>query len=272
MKKFLLFSLIMFVAAPIYAQSNIDYSLFEKKTYKKYGTELPYRIIYPEKMKRNQKYPVVLVLHGMGNRGDDNEKQLSLGGKLFIDPQNRKDFPCFAIYPQAPMSSAFVRVKEGNEYLPGGWQKFTTEAINSDKLSVDLTVYGKMAYELVENLCKEKYVDTDRIYIAGVSMGAFTTYQLIAEHPDTFAAAVAICGATPLSDVKSWGEKVPIWMFHGEKDRVVPVDASRGVYDTLETMGVENYKYTEYEGMGHGVWFKAFAEPDFLKWLFMFEK
>ena len=273
MKKILFIAFVLFVSMPVFAQKQeTDYPLFERKVYKKNGVELPYRIMYPEKMKKSQEYPVVLFLHGMGRCGDDNEFQLGLAGNLFENPKNRKEFPCIAVYPQAPKGSAFVKVAENGKILLGGWSKFNSEGIRADNLSVELTEYGKMAYELVEDLCKKKYVDTDRIYIAGVSMGAYTTYKLLAEHPDTFAAGIVICGASSLSGVDTWGNKVPVWIFHGEKDKIVPVESAREVAKKLDSMGMKNYKFTEYKDMGHGVWGKAFSEPDFMSWMFVNRK
>lgn len=245
LKKNLLMTVLLLFTIGLFAQKSIDFSIFEKRQYEKNGVVLPYRIMYPEQMKKGEKYPLVLMLHGMGRCGNDNEGQLNLGGTMFMNKDNRNNFPCIVIYPQAPKTTPFVRVNEEGGDLPGGWQKFDKEGIKSKGLSVELSEYGEMAFELVEQLRKSKNVDNQRIYIAGVSMGAFTTYQLIAKHPDVFAAAITICGATPLNCVEEWGNKVPIWIFHGEKDKVVPVDAARGVYDKLEKMGVENYKYTE---------------------------
>ena len=250
---------------PLAAQ---DLGLYEKQEYRNYGATLPYRILWPKDMKQGVQYPLVLNLHGMGNRGGDNEKQLSLGGGLFVRATARNKYPAIVLYPQAPESSAFVRIKEGAKALPGGWQKFTDAGMAKGDLSVELTIYGEMVKELLRQLIDAGSVDVKRIYLTGVSMGGFTAYKFIADDPDLFAGAIIMAAGTPLPDIDKWAGKTPVWIHHGAGDKVVPVDAARAVVKILKERKVANYKYSEYPDVAHGCWVNAFADPDYLPWLF----
>jgi len=253
--------------------SSVDLSPFLVKEYKKDGLTLPYRILYPENMQKGGKYPLFLFLHGMGKRGTDNVQQLDRGGELFLTPENRTAYPCVALYPQAPKTSAFVEiVGEGNVVATSGFTKFVQEQGNKSKLSVRISPYGQMVLDVVNQLIASGIIDTNRIYISGSSMGGFSTYQFITQYPELFAAAAPIAGATDLSTMSAWAGKVPIWIFHGADDPTVPVSGDRAVVAKLKEMGVTNFKYTEYPKTGHDSWTQAFAEPDYLKWFFSHSK
>jgi predicted peptidase len=98
-------------------------------------------------------------------------------------------------------------------------------------------------------------------------MGGIGTYDLLWHRPNTFAAAVPICGGGALGQVKNWAKTVPVWMFHGDKDGAVNVNYSRTMAAELKKQGA-NVKYTEYWGVGHNSWEYAFAEPELFNWLF----
>ena len=246
-----------------------DFSLFERKEYVKEGVTLPYRILWPENMQKGTQYPLFLFLHGMGMRGTDNEKQLTRGAFLFVKPENRRDYPCIALYPQAPTTSAFVMLKSDGRESPGG---FASHARGETKdAKIELTPYGNMVMELVHQLIDKGVVDIKRIYVAGSSMGAYTTYKLLADYPDLFAAAAPMAGATDLSTLKAWAGKVPVWIVHGDEDKAVPPDMDRKVAEVLREMGAE-HKYSEYKGVKHNSWDNAFAEPDFMQWFFSHAK
>ena len=264
-----------------------DFSPFESRQYQKDGLTLPYRILYPEAMQTPappgqppQKYPLFLFLHGMGKRGTDNTAQLDRGGELFLTPANRKQYPCIALYPQAPQTSAFVEIidADGQVIATGGFAQLAkvTGASSSQAKAptARLSPYGNMVMDVLNQLIASGIVDTNRIYIAGSSMGGFSTYAFITQYPDLFAAAAPMAGAADISKMSAWAGKVPIWIFHGGADPTVPVEGDRAVFAKLKEMGVDpsTYKYTEYPGVGHPSWDKAFAEPDFLKWFFEHKK
>ena len=266
MKRLILTSIAAAISLTASAQ---DFSLFQAKEYQKDGYTLPYRILYPENMKQGEKYPLFLFLHGMGKRGTDNKAQLDRGGALFLKPENRKQYPCIALYPQAPKTGAFVEIVDGDKVVAsGGFAKLAKEQGDKGTLCVRLSPYGAMVMDVLNQLIASGIVDTDRIYISGSSMGGFSTYHFITQFPDLFAAAAPIAGGTDISKISNWAGKVPIWIFHGDKDPAVPVEGDRAVVAKLKEMGVTNYRYTEYPGVGHNSWDNAFAEPDYLQWFF----
>jgi predicted peptidase len=122
-----------------------------------------------------------------------------------------------------------------------------------------------MVLRVVEQLKKDYRIDPKRLYLMGLSMGGFGTWDTVERHPEMFAAAVPICGG---GDSKRVGEiaKLPVWVFHGEKDSVVPVRLSREMVEALKAAG-GSPRYTEYPGVDHNSWTPAFKEPELLKWL-----
>jgi len=247
---------------------DIDYSLFEKKTYTQGKYKLPYRLLWPEDMKEGEKYPLFIFLHGMGLGGRDNEKQLKRGAELFLIPENRANYPCIVLYPQAPFGRAFIQVwKKGRPLLIGGFRKFSKKRADKNSYEISLSPYGKMVYEVIQELIEEDIVDTKRIYISGASMGAFSTFQFIAEYP-IFAAAMPMAGGAAPCNIDNWAGKTPIWIVHGDKDPIIPVESSRLVVKELKEKGITNYRYSEYSGVRHHCWDEAFKDAEYLEWFF----
>ena len=270
MKRIILLAAALFAAVYVFGQ---DLSLFEKKEISKGEVVMPYRILYPENMEAGRQYPLFVFLHGMGKRGTDNEKQLDRGGKLFVDPANRKAFTCIAIYPQAPMESPFVGVRASGHFFPGGfmgWSKSLGSGTYADA-TTEITPIGELVLDLIHSLIDSGVVDTNRIYLAGASMGAYSTYHFIAYWPELFAAAAPMGGGADMRLIDNWAGKVPVWIVHGAKDETVLPENDRQIAAVLEEKGVE-YKYTEYPDAGHNCWDWAFQEPDFLQWFFSHSK
>jgi predicted peptidase len=216
--------------------------------------------MYPLKYDVNKKYPVILFLHGAGERGSDNEKQLVHGAKLFAASANRAKYPAFVIFPQCPENDFWARIKreQGASDSLGGFTFSSSEPIGK---SLGLAV------NLIDSFARTPQVNTKRIYLGGLSMGGMGTFELLWRKPHFFAAAVPICGGGDPSKVSSYAKNYPVWVFHGSADLVVPPSNSRLMVNSLRAAGA-NVKYTEYEGVGHDSWTNAFAEPDLLEWLF----
>jgi predicted peptidase len=237
-----------------------DLSLFEKKVFKsKSGQELNYRILYPENYKKSEKYPVMLFLHGAGERGNDNEKQLIHGATLFLDPANREKYPAIVLFPQCPegKSWASLDIRTGE-----GGRKIYNRPNGTKPGEMALLLNG-----LLKDILKDNKVDAKRVYIMGLSMGGFGTLEMLYLYPKTFAAAVPICGGH-LTDLASvYAKSVPVWLFHGAKDTVVPPEFSRDLYAKLKELGAE-VKYTEFPDANHDSWTGTFATPELLPWIF----
>lgn len=243
--------------SPVFTFSQ-DVSLFQKKEFS-YGTNiLPYRILFPENYDSTKKYPLVLFLHGAGERGGDNEKQLMHGAKLFLDSLNRKQFPAIVLFPQCPANEFWAAVKmdrtkqpfqiEFDYTAPPGWP---LAAANS----------------LVQQMIADGRANAKRVYITGLSMGGMGTFESVYRYPGIYAAAMPICGGGNTTMYDTRVKKVPFWVFHGAADAVVDVKLSQQMVQRLQELKV-CVKYSEYPGVNHNSWDNAFAEPDYLKWMF----
>lgn len=219
---------------------------------------MPYRLLYPEPYEETKKYPLVLFLHGAGERGTDNTKQLSYVADVFLKEENRKKFPCFVILPQCPEQGYWASVNPDRSKLPLGLD------FNYDR---PITPWLEAALEIADNVTKKEQVDTSRVYIMGLSMGGMATFESVYRHPRRFAAAVPICGG---GDAERYDERVkhiPFWVFHGDEDNVVEVENSIAMVAKLRALGAD-VTYTQYPGIKHDSWINALAEPDLMPWLF----
>jgi predicted peptidase len=238
-----------------------DFSAFKKKVFVRNGDTLPYRILYPQKYKKRKAYPVIVFLHGSGERGKDNELQLLHGGNLFLKKNIRKYFPAIVIFPQCPKDSTWARY---HRHLKTRELTFLPDP--------SPTVPQTLVKELIDSLVDNGKVDTRRIYLGGLSLGGFGTYDMLSRYPDYFAAAFPICGAMDIPRFLERARNVPLWIFHGALDETVSPMYDRELYAALMTRGVTTVTYTEYPKDGHNSWDDAFAEPRLLPWLFSNKK
>jgi predicted peptidase len=215
------------------------------------GHTLPYRLMSPKKIESGKTYPLVLLLHGAGERGADNAKQLVHGAAEFAKPENRRQYPCFVVAPQCPADRRWVEV---NWNLPSHEMP--------EKASEPLT----LALDLVEKLAAELPVDKGRIYVTGLSMGGFGTWDAIERRPELFAAAIPICGGGDAAQAEKV-KGVPVWAFHGDKDPVVPVRRTTDMIEAVAKAG-GTAKMTIYSGIAHDSWSATYANPKVLDWLF----
>jgi len=223
----------------------------EKKVYTDgQGATLPYRLWKPADYDAGKKYPLILFLHGAGERGDDNEAQLK--NDEFLTLVLDQEHPAILIAPQCPRNSSWAMIRRPWDQ-PGSGDSEPTPPM-------------KLVIGLMDQVRKELSVDPDRCYVTGLSMGGFGTYDLLLRRPNDFAAAVPICGG---GNVEKAGQMahIPMWIFHGGADPVVPVKLSRDMVEALKKAGGQ-VRYTEYPEVGHNSWSKAYQEPELRKWLF----
>lgn len=253
--KFRLTLLVCFFSLIGFAQEDSDY----KKEQFVSGTDtLNYRILFPKDFSETQKYPVVLVLHGAGERGDDNKSQLVHGGDLFLKDSVREQFPAIVIFPQAPKDDYWAKVEVNRDIKP-----FVFDFKNKAESTPSL----KLVMELMEEMKQKSFVDDDRLYVGGLSMGGMGTFEIIFKKPELFAAAFAICGGANTEIAAEYPENFDIWIFHGEQDDVVLPKYSKAMARTINHHG-GNAKLSLYPEDNHNSWDSAFAEPYLLKWLF----
>ena len=247
---------ILLLAISSFAAGAQDMSLYLKKEFTSDGFTLPYRILFPAEYNPSKKYPLILVLHGAGERGSDNEKQLIHGSKLFLDARVRKKYPAIVVFPQCPQESYWSSVSIDRSMTP---------LVLDFDYSRPITTPLQQAMALVQQLVKEEAVEERCVYITGLSMGGMGTFEAVHRYPHLFTAALPICGG---GDIQRYNKvKTPFWIFHGADDAVVDVRYSHGMVAKLKALNVK-VKYTEYPGVQHDSWDNAFAEPNFLKWMF----
>lgn len=229
---------------------------YTKHEYKGAGGQvLPYRLLKPAKIEPGRAYPVVLFLHGAGERGADNALQLLHGVGAFSTPEIRRKHPCFVVCPQCPLDRRWVEVDWG---LPSHTMP--------EKASVPLT----LTWELLDKLATELPVDRRRFYITGLSMGGFGAWDAIARRPQYFAAALAICGGGDTAQAPKL-KNLPIWAFHGDHDTTVLPRRTTDMIAAIRQAG-GTPKMTIYPGVAHDSWNRAYADPAVLEWLFAQKK
>jgi len=221
------------------------------------GNTLPYRLMKPENIESKKTYPLVVFLHGAGERGSDNTAQLVHGMDDFASPAFRQRFPAFVLAPQCPQEERWVEVD------------WSAERHNAP---VDPGKTMAAAIELIEQTIKEHPVDTNRIYVTGLSMGGFGTWDLMARRPELFAAAMPICGGGDtrpafVSKIKH----IPTWVIHGDKDTVVRYQRSKEMVEALQRAGGKP-KFTTRKNVGHNSWTDTYRDPTFIQWMFAQKK
>ncbi|NLF68516.1 MAG: phospholipase [Candidatus Anammoximicrobium sp.] len=225
---------------------------YEARTYEAAdGAKLPYRILRPQDYDPQTKYPLVLFLHGAGERGDDNVKQLIHGMNDFARDEIRAKYPCFVVAPQCPKERKWVEVN---------W------SAPAHEMPAQPAAPLRLAMEAIAGLEKEFSIDPDRIYVTGLSMGGYGTWDAVARYAGRFAAAAPICGGGDPAQAPKIAS-IPLWVFHGAKDGVVKPERSRQMIEAIKQAG-GNPKYTEYPNAGHDAWSATYKNPEFYAWLF----
>jgi predicted peptidase len=216
------------------------------------GTERRYQVYLPRDYDPATAWPVVLFLHGSGERGEDGIRptQVGLGGALRWHPER---WPAIVVFPQIPAGDA--------------WSSPS----------------GCVALAALDAAQAEFHLDPDRVYLTGISLGGLGTWQLAYENPERFAAIVPVCGFVERHGERAWFVPddaddphaevagrlawTPTWIFHGADDDVVPAEASRRMSAALQAVGAE-VRYTEFAGVAHNSWDTAYATETLPRWLF----
>lgn len=223
------FSLIIFLIMAVIGHTQIQKKHFSKSF--KHKVDLGYLLYLPDDfgMNADQKYPLLLFLHGSGERGTNPDLVKKHGPLKVADSLN---LPFIVLGPQCPD-------------VPW-WE------VNDVKMLLD---------EIIETLP----VDTSRIYITGLSMGGFATWDMLMKYPDVFAAAIPVCGGGyPFR--AHLVDHVPIWAFHGAQDDVVPVEYSSRMVKALKENGAD-VKFTVYPDANHDAWTETYNKPEIYRWL-----
>ena len=195
-------------------------------------------------------HPLILFLHGSGERGDNNAQGRHI--RFLTEPATRKAYPCFVLAPQCPRGEQWVNMPWG----PGiGEQPENPSAALADAMA------------LLDHLLATHPIDPKRIYITGLSMGGFGTWDAITRYPNRFAAAAPICGGGDPDSITAATAKIPIWSFHAADDRVVSVKGTDLMSKAVKKRGGKPHVFLYPKG-GHASWGPAFREPELLPWMF----
>lgn len=189
-----------------------------------------YWLFVPREYDAQDTWPLMVFLHGAGERGDDLEVVKKWGPPKRV--AEKPDFPFVLVSPQCPRN---VR-----------WDP-------------------QLIAHLTDHVAGKLKIDKQRMYITGLSMGGFGTWALLAEYPKLYAAAVPICGGGDPAEAERM-KQVPIWVFHGDQDPTVPVSRSQDMVDALKKVDGD-VKLTVYPGVGHNSWSETYANPEVYKWL-----
>ena len=224
---------------------------FLDRTVRVAGAEHRYQVYVPRGYRAADRLPVILALHGGGERGADGilQTEVGLGSAL---RRHADRYPAVVVFPQVP--------------LEGSWQGASAD----------------VALAALEQATREFRADRSRTYLAGMSMGGNGSWYLLNRDPQRFAAAVVICsfvqargtypaiapGGDPYTALAQRVAGVPLWIAHGDADTVVPVDESRRMVAALRTAGARDVRYVELPGVGHNSWDPTFRNPEMTAWLF----
>lgn len=221
--------------------------------------KLPYRMYVPESYDPNKKYKVLFFMHGMGERGSDNEHLKGEDYHRYLcyvleDEKLREEF--ILVAPQCEKSCCWVNYDAMVSYARGNE---VSENACSDALA--------LVYDFIENkLAKEYSIDGSRIYMTGLSMGGFATWYTLINKPNLLAAAVPVCGG-PEPQKLHQAKHTPIWAFHSLDDDIVPAICLSRTVEIAEKENFAEFHGTMYEHEGHGSWVRAYLERDVFDWM-----
>lgn len=223
---------------------NLKYQL---GTFDDGGKQLHFRIHIPKTTADSDpNIPVMIWLHGVKGRGEDNKKQLlagnSFGPAYFVRKEVQTDFPMIVVVPQCPTGKFWINFRNNSPRKP-----------------------LKRVVDMIKALSEEQSIDLNRIYIGGQSMGGFAAWSAISEYPKMFAAAIPVAGGGSPRKARKY-IKTPVWAFHGANDPLVDVVRSREMVEALEK-AEKPVKYTEFALGKHNIWASVFEEEELLPWL-----
>lgn len=199
---------------------------------------LNYQLFGNPKLDGTKRYPLVIWLHGSGQSGSDNEAQMGGATGVFTNAEHQTENPCLMIAPQCPDADI-------------GWNKQVADNLMA----------------LIADLTDKLPIDLKRLYLTGSSMGGFGTWSLCAKYPNVFAAGVPLCGGGDPKKAEAL-KSVPMWVFHGDQDPMVPVERDRVAVAAVKEAGGILMKYTEFPGVGHSLTGLVYPMPELHKWLF----
>jgi predicted peptidase len=232
-----LLTISLLATLPLHGGEKAEHG-FITKTFKGKDGDSKYVVFVPHDYKADKEYPVILFLHGAGERGDDGLKPVKQGiGNAIKFKDGEKKFPCFVIFPQCSAK--------------GTWKAGGPDA--------------DRALAILDEMQKTYKIDNKRIYLTGLSLGGMGTWSLAAADPERWAAIVPICGGGDLATASKIKD-IPCWCFLGSNDSPKLADSTRGMVEAMKKAG-GNPRYTEFPYVGHNSWDPAYATQELYPWL-----
>ena len=233
---------------------------FTFHVHEKNGKVLPYRLYRPSQVDPQKSLPLVLFMHGAGERGADNRKQLS---HLASAHPFWETNPCIVIAPQCPAKEDAENPEEC-VWVQTPWGGTSHQMKENPPWPMRLVI------ALLEETIAKNPIDKNRLYVTGLSMGGYATWDLLQRFPKKFAAAMPICGGGDLNHAdKLIG--IPLRVFHGDADEIVPVSRSRDMVQAIQKAG-GNPTYPEYPQVMHDSWTRTYSQKSVWEWMFAQKK
>ena len=217
------------------------------------GETFAYRMSAPQFPVPGKTYPLILFLHGSGECGTDNLRQIKVGLPTLMATLLKRPEPVIVVAPQCQTGNGWVKQLARDE---------------SYAMPKDAAASLEVALELCRHVAATRQADTNRLYVTGLSLGGFGAWDAIQREPGLFAAAIPICAGGDIRRVQGL-KKMPIWVFHGTDDKNVAVDCARRMVAALKQAGSRRVRYTEYEKSAHNVWDRTYANPEVIDWLLL---
>lgn len=248
------------------------------------NNSMNYQYYVPADYDSSKAYPLVVFLHGAGERGTENTKQLTNSSMMphYFTQDNMEKYPCIILAPQCPIGKTWANATLGD--------KWGNVSYSADEY--ETSPYEAMVITLVDELCGKYNIDQSRLYITGISMGGYGTWDMITRYPDKFAAAMPICGGCDSTKAATL-KNINIRTYHGADDTTVYPSGTEAMFKAMQDNGVAAVKYvansygrttetvttledentatfiyTEYTGVGHGCWDTAYSDKRSFAWLF----
>ena len=218
------------------------------------GGKIMYRLLSPAHTEAGRRYPLVLVFHGSGAIGNDNESQLGVLSKMWASEYNRNHYPCYVLVPQFAERSANYHTDSTKQVL---------SSVPSKNLST--------ALELLDSLQQHLPVDSNHVYVTGFSMGASATYNALLLRPRTFAAGIAIAGVPNFEQEKQLLH-TPLWIIHGNADTENIFRYDSLFYHEMKAQGAKQIRFWELDKTGHEIIPELYTGDEIPKWLFQWRK
>lgn len=234
-----------------------DISLFERHRHIDNNDTLPYLIYKSQRAASTGDTPALMIfLHGAGERGNDNQQQLRHCVGQLVNDSISSQYSYLLLLPQCPEEQRWVNTD---------WK------LLSHRMEAHPTAQMRGVKQLIDSLSASGNIDTNKIYIIGISMGGFGVWDALQRYPGTFAAAIAICGGGDPAYAKRIKD-TPLYIFHGDKDKLVKPVRSRQMYLALKKLRSKDMHYIHYAHLGHFCWDQALATPHLFHWLFSKKK